>query len=353
MQPKEVTSTTLRLDWPFGLTLVLAILFAAGIAALGEAAARADFLSGWLPRESIGSGQPQLDKKLVLLREAMQRRGGLDCLFFGSSQVYRSVDPSILEETFQTESGKTIRSFNFGLGGMSETAEAPLARVLVKKFRPRLIVVGVSSYGMDERRDIKFEKYLNSSPWFRFQLGRHSVDGWLLEHSVALRRYHGYLFSTDPSSEAVLVKAVANMTATGYHRLAPGKFSDVDERAAKELGEFQVSPSHLEALSELLRLRSPKLEMIVVEVPVHENVVKLYGRGAADHRHALTQIERVAGRHEVPFWRFPAEQSIPQNGWADAVHLNRAGAEIYSRWLGRELAAAARQGRVTLPPVRD
>jgi hypothetical protein len=119
----------------------------------------------------------------------------------------------------------------------------------------------------------------------------------------------------------------------------------------RDLRQFKISPDRLSALGELLRLRSPGLEVLVVEVPVSETALQHYGDGEADHQRALDEIEKVTARYGVPFWRYPAERAIPVDGWADFIHLNRAGAEAYSRWLGEQLLEAVRDGRLKLPPA--
>ena len=354
VQPEQETASVLRLHWPFGTTVVLGLALTVAIAGVVELAARTDLLRERLPAETVGGGLVQLDLKLVLLRELVERRGPVDCLFVGSSQVYRSIDPEIVDGLLRQAAGRDVRCFNFGLGGMSETSEASLTKILLAKVRPPLLVVGASSYGLFERKDRdQFESHLKESAWYRFQGGEFSVGGWLSDRSVAFRQYLGYLFWRDQSGEAKqkLHQAVAGMTADGYGRSEPGEFRGIDAGAARALRRYEVSPDRLSSLSELLRLRSSGLEVLVVEVPVSETALQHFGDGEADHRQALDAIEELAVRHGVPFWRFPADRTIPADGWADFIHLNRTGAEAYSRWLGERLAEAVREGRLKLPPA--
>lgn len=333
--------TVLRLSRPFGATLLLAGLLVALFAGLCELAARSEALRARLPPESIGSGQPQLDLKLVLLREMVAAGGPVDALFVGSSQVFRAIDPQLFEQAYRRRAGRPVRSFNFGLGGMSETGEEPLTRILVEEFQPRLVVIGASSYGLDERRDLKFQQFLDKSAWFHYHRGRLDLDGWLLEHSAAFRRYHGHLFWADPPPETLdLVKrSIADMRPDGHSPFEVGPFQPLDPETLKTLPDFSASPLHLEALSALLDLRRPGLEMVVAEMPVHETVIASYGRGPADHAAALDAIEAVAARHGVRFLRYPyGERPIPADGWADFIHLNRVGTAIYSEWLGERIA---------------
>lgn len=345
------TSTVLRLRRPAGVTLALALLFAVAAAGVCEAVARMGGVRERLSPESVGSGQQQLDRKLVLLREMIAGPGPVDALFLGSSQVHRAIDPSLVAGPLEASSGRELRLFNFGLNGISEVGQAPVARILVRKYRPRLIVIGVSSYGMDDRRDIRFGEHLEASPWFRYHSGRLDVDGWLLEHSYAMRHYQGYLYWSNPDAEQLEIqeRAVSGMQPDGHGAFEPGRFRDVDAEAAAALSDFRVSRSHVEALDALFALRSPGLEVVAVEMPVHPHVIEGYGRGAADHEAALAAIEQVAAKHGVAFWRFPADPPIPEDAWADFVHLNRTGTAIYSAWLGGRLGEALESGALKLP----
>jgi hypothetical protein len=353
VQPAQATASVLRLHWPFGRTLLLGLALAAALAGAAELAARSRALAGRLPPETVSGGLVQLDRKLVLLRQQVAVAGPVDCLFLGSSQVYRSVDPAVVDALVGTAAGRPFRSFNFGLGGMSETGEAQIARILVEQFHPRLVVIGASSYGLHERRDRdQFETHLAKSPWFLHRRGQASLEGWLSDRSAAFRRWRGYRFWREqpPDTAQKLRRAVEGMTATGYGRSETGEFRGIDRGAARDLSRFEVSPDRLAALDGLLAERPPDLAVVVAEVPISATALEHFGEGEADHAQALDAIEAVATRHGVPFWRYPAEGAIPQEGWADFIHLNRAGAEQYSRWLGERLAEALRGGRLALGP---
>lgn len=347
-----VISTVLRLRWPLGGVVCLALLVAGALAGISEVVLRSR-VGILLAPESLGTGQPQLDRKLVLMRNLAASRKGLDCLFLGSSQVLRGIDPVTVEGQVRSATDRNLRSFNFGLGGVSEPSAARLGPILVKKSQARLLVIGVSSYGLDEHRDAhSFYKLLTDSPWFKYHVGGLTVDGWLLEHSLAFRQYHGYLFWSELTPEKIynFRREVASLGSNGYGSLEDAAFREIDEETAKIIREFKVSPDHLTALSALLKLGSKDLELLVVELPVNERVIRLYPHGEVDHQQALAAVEKVAAQHQVPFWRYPADRPIPDDGWSDFLHMNPVGARIYSQWLGERLGAAIRQNRFTLPP---
>lgn len=346
MESESAATAKLRLRPPVGLTFGVACLIAGCLAGTGEILSRTDTARRLLPLQSVGCGQPQLDKKLLLLRDLSERRGPPDCLFLGSSQTYRGIDPAVFEAAFREASGRRITSFNFGLGGLSESGEDLLARMVVTKFRPRLLVIGASAYGLDDDRGVAFAARLQGNPWILYHQGKRTFDGWLVEHSDAFRTYLGVRFWTDPMPRADRVKILGmmrGMTANGYGLTEPGEFRGLDDAMARATAEYAPSPSHLESLVRTLALRS-EAEMLVVELPVHESVIHNFRRGRTDYEDGLAAIDRVTRENGVAFWRYPPDRAIPQEGWADFQHLNRVGAAMYSRWLGQRLGGAVRQG---------
>jgi hypothetical protein len=188
---------------------------------------------------------------------------------------------------------------------------------------------------------------LLSNPWVLHHHGEPSLDGWLVDHSEAFRAYLGFRFWVlEPLSRADRLKIrgmMEGMTANGYGVTDSSRLPDLDEESVAYFSGYEVSQAHVESLARMLRLRSD-VELVVVEVPVHDGVRNRFGRGDAAYRAGLDAIERTAAAAGVPFWRYPADRPIPAAGWADYTHMNRAGAAVYSRWLGERLGDAARAG---------
>jgi hypothetical protein len=338
---------TLRLRPPLGRSLVAAAALAALVALASEAASRTGLVRGLLPTPSVGCGQPQLDAKIALLDTHVDREGPIEGLFFGSSMVYRGIDPLVVAEAFERDSGRALRSFNFGLGGLSETGEEPLAKIVVDRFRPRWLVVGASPFGLDDERGVGLTERLLANPWVRHHHGEPSLDGWLVDRSSAFRAWLGIRFwLLEPMSKADRLKIrgmMEGMKASGYGISESTRLPDLDDKTRAYFSGYELSSAHVESLARLLRLRDD-VRVVLVEVPVHESVVNRFGRGDDAYRRGLDAIEEVAARTGVPFWRYPKDRPIPAEGWADYTHMNRTGAAIYSRWLGERLAAAEREG---------
>jgi hypothetical protein len=73
-------------------------------------------------------------------------------------------------------------------------------------------------------------------------------------------------------------------------------------------------------------------------MPVPPTYMTFFGDGERDHQRFLAEMDERAARHGVPFLETTAEGLIADDGWLDYSHLNAAGAEVFSRWLGEKIA---------------
>jgi len=112
-------------------------------------------------------------------------------------------------------------------------------------------------------------------------------------------------------------------------------------------GHFQIAPSHLAAIDELLGFKS-QVELAVVEMPIHPTTMAFFGRGKADYDLAIAETRKRVLQHGVPFWS-AAEIQIPREGWWNRNHLNRTGAQIFSAWLENRMADAVSRGLLAEP----
>jgi hypothetical protein len=88
--------------------------------------------------------------------------------------------------------------------------------------------------------------------------------------------------------------------------------------------------------------------VIVVEMPVSDGLYYFFENGTADYDRFVDGVTELATLHDVPFWRTEPLDSIPDDGWLDYSHLNTAGAEIFSIWLGEEVGMAEVQGSLMI-----
>jgi hypothetical protein len=344
---------TLRLARPFGRTLLLAALILVALIGLIETLSRVEAVQERLPAPSFGSGHQNFDLKVARLEAFVRKEGGVDCILLGSSTVNYDLVPSVMRKAFRRRTGKDIRIFNFGLAGLNNPVAATVMRILVDRFRPRLVILGL--FPGEEGFGRATAQRLLSNPWVKQQLGKTSFNGWLLDHSRAYRYFMRFcVWLKQPEFSRSVQRLERQTSFDGFTRTIrsmPNIDSPPDPVLEREFfirfGHFQVAPSHLKALDDLLRFKG-KVELAVLEVPIHPTFMAFFGGGKADYDLAMNETRKRAQRDDVPYWS-ASQVRIPSAGWWNRNHLNVSGAEVLSLWLGETLADEVKNGRIKDP----
>lgn len=348
MKPLEYGS--LRLNAPFGKTLALAFLLVVLLVGGAEVTARvvAAQAPGLVP--SVGSRHRQFEISLARLYAA-QRAGSLDCVFLGSSVVYRGIDPAIVAQSYQATAGQPIHCFNFGVSGLSATAAAGLAEIVVEQFHPALLVYGTTAH--DYASALDAETVIEDTPWVRYQLGEPDAEGWLVDHSLALRYWLVYRDWMKPYYARSLRSSAqeeAQIRPDGFNPRqgtvldAQGQLpAKAARRLARDYARYTRSPRQEQGLERLLALSTRGVRVVVVEMPVHPRMKDYFPHGAQDYQAFVETVGPAVERRGATWWRSAAD--IPDTGWYDLGHLNGEGAARLSEWLGARMASvAAAQG---------
>lgn len=347
---------TLRLTRPYGRTLLLAALILLVLVGLVETLSRIEAIQARLPAPSLGSGHQNFDLKLARLEAFVKNEGGVDCILLGSSTVNHDLVPSVMRKAFRDQTGKDIRIFNFGLAGLNNPVTVAMVRILVNRYHPRLIILGI--FPGEENFGRITNQRLMSNPWVNQQLGRRSFNGWLLDHSRAYRYFMRFcVWLKQPDFSRSIRRLERETSPDGYTkttRTMPNIDDPPDSVREREFfvryGHFQVAPSHLEAINDLFRFK-PDVELAVLEMPIHPTFMVFFGQGKADYDLAVAETRNRARREDVLFWS-TSQVRIPSEGWWNRNHLNRTGAQVLSLWLGERLAEAVKQGKLKDPGGR-
>jgi hypothetical protein len=345
---------TLRLHRPSMRAACLVLCWAVALPLLSEVTLRWKYFR-FLPTPSIGSGHPQFDQKWARLERLAHRPGGVNGFFMGSSLVNLGIDPEVFSTAIQARLHRDARCFNFGLKGVTETTAAKLADVFTGLYRPRIIIYGLSIGDLADETGESTERRLLVNPWVRYRLGEPNLDGWLIDHSVAFRAYLGLRSALDPLPTRHNWQRQPKISNWGHGRSRKIWIGETDgsnlngrnrDHAAEILARFEVSPRHLAALEQLLALRS-KTQVVLVEMPVHPSTIALFGKGWADYLEGRAAVDDLAKRYRTSFWHADMAPAIDPTGWHDRYHLNDAGAAVFSRWLGEQVAAAIARGELS------
>ena len=345
---------TLRTRYPSVQTAGLALLLLVTFVGLGELAARADFIESRLPTRIIGIGHDDIEVKIDRLRTLTEAGDPINCFLLGPSQLKHGVDPEVLRRSYKRRTGKELRCFNFGVGGMYMPVGKAFARILIEAYRPELLILAMVPSAEFQGRSV--ERRLEDNPWARYRLGEPNINGWLIEHSYLYGYYLRLRLWTEQPSADVSLRSVEAQTSRYGYVPARTVLKDINEtpdpREASETlqrySNFEISPRHLAALDDIIRLQSEE-ELLLVEMPVHPTFMVYFGRGEGDRERVLAEVSKRAEREDLLFLTTSHLGLIPDNGFRSRRHLNERGARIFSRWLGEQIGDAVRQGRISSP----
>ncbi len=343
---------TLKLNKPFGQTLLLSLIFLPLLTGSFEGLTRVVNPDKFVPPPSVGSESPEFDIKVDRLNRLTNREGDIPCILLGSSMVNGGIDPVQLATSYAEATGEAITCFNFGLSSLVGEVAGPMAELIVKKYHPRLLILGVSARDFSD----KFGEYarpLVKVPWVRYVNGDFNRLGWLVDHSISFRYYLGLQNWRSPENRPVIAEYQQQIDPFGFQPL-PNKNNELVQLNEVLLTEYSLNPVDVEGFAQALRQNSPTTQLILLEMPVHPEFLPYYVEGSADayQQKFLGPIAEMASEAGVPLWttQKTLAASLPANGWNDRRHLNADGAIAFSQWLGQALANAVQRGDFTNPP---
>lgn len=347
----------LYLRWPFGQTLILTLIVLAGMIGLGEGLIRRSHFQRHRVPPSIGSSHRMFEIKISLLDDLLLNQGSIDCVFLGSSSVARAIDPRTIHQAYQQTTGRSIHCFNFGLQGLNPVAAGHISELIVKRYRPAVLIYGVDIIGFAEERGINAEESLLDVPWVQYQLGEPSFAGWAAEHSLGLRYYllirnwmmkdfFTDIFPTVDWGRQIDEYGYRQKTGVGIDVTQP---ADINARPIfKQMTEYEVSARQLDGLREVLHMRK-ETQLLLFETPLYPTIFQFLASGEESYLDYMSEIRNMCESSGVPFWKVWEQVELPPEGWLNRNHLNDEGAKRFSRWLGEKLAMAVSEGDFTIP----
>lgn len=336
MRPADMpmrAESTLQIRWPLGQSLGLALLLLSGFLAICEALARSGLAKAHLPVPSVGSASRQFEIQLARLESRVERQGSVDCIFLGSSMVLRGFNPSAFEASFQAATGRPARCQNFGVRGMNARTAGRVAQVLAPMYHPKLVLYGTHFHDLADTLGYKIEPAVADIPWLNYRLGASNFDGWLIDHSMAYRRYLWLVGFIRAREEAKW----ASTQIDGFNP-RPEK-----ERAVKlKLPmTFEMSERQVAGLRQVLALKDQGIDVLIVEMPLRPALLDTLKNAGADRDTFVTRLSQWVGGSQGEVIFTQQLHLIPEEGWYNDTHMNLTGAEVFSRWLGEQVGRAA------------
>lgn len=355
-------SETLHVHGAFGRTFLLTAILFILLYGIGEWIARQETFRSYLTPVRFGSRHSQLGYKLSLL-EAAQQKGSIDCIAIGSSTVDVGFDPDAFEKGYHEITGRDIRCFNFGIDASSSISAAAIARILVEDHHPRLLIFGTDARDYVVVPEDRDTAVVLDTPWVQYRQGHFSLEGWLQENSYFYRyrqhlarlarlNFEGTLRTHTRLSSKLRPNGYNPTFKTAIYINDPPDPEDESYEVVyyrRIYSSYQVRDENVLALEKIIDYKKAGTRVIIVEMPIADGLYYFFGNGEADYYKFVSRVEEVTVRHETPFWQTEPLDSIPDNGWSDYSHLNAAGAEIFSLWLGQQVGETDGQ-QPPLPP---
>ena len=324
-------------------TLALAALVLAVSAGAFELAARTEALSSRVRAPSYGTRIRFFDLQMERLQRYAEK-GPIDCLFVGNSAVLQATDPEIFSDALAHRTGKRPRCFNFGLPGASARDVVPLSMILTRDFDVPLLIYpltprDVSKHALALRLEI--------NRWVERRTVAFNLDGFLTESSHAFRYWLALQRDLGTGrAEPYVDFPIRDDGFFSAHRVRPGDdvITGGTHELLKQRGRYQNR-----WLSPIAYLPKRGTQVVLVELPATGLRSRSMETDPDDAAHGFAnRIAPLAEQEGVHLIRAPQERLIPEDGWADFVHMNARGAAHFSRWLAERVADANAAGDLDL-----
>jgi len=336
---RKFSGRTYRVDIRAGRSILFTLFFIALYIVLLEAFLRIVPIPAFLFIPSIDRklNYPEIDIKLSRL-DTLARSQAVNCLITGSSMADFALTPSIFNQNTIQMGGNKPLCFNMAMKAMKPEEQSKIIPILVDQYKPVVLIIGISPVDFTGGQDAIRE--FGSAPWIRYKEGGQSAEGWWIEHSTVYRYWLAFLKYRDPAYRADMNKQLAAIDAYGSQKEEKSGFV-YQYQSRPFIPDFQFNPGDWNGLVRMVGLRSPALQVVVVEMPVHPDFLPDYvpGGEAGYDQNFIQPIQLILRENDIPFIRTqPQIRSIVSPcGWKDFLHLNRLGAEQFSRWLAKVL----------------
>lgn len=343
---------TLQLRFPCGQTLVLAVLIVALVVIAAEGIAHLPFVSERLPT-AVGSRSRVFDINIGLMDQLAENKGGIDCIYLGSSVVLNGINPAVVSAAYQAQTGQELVCYNFGVLAATADTNAELAELLVKRYQPRLLVFGFTLRALAAAVTQGETVYhdIVDSPWMAYQRGEPNLNGWLIDHLRVYRNYLALRNWMQPTFSNDLYDLI-HAPEDGYHPFFATHPLDLAVvQPPFYFTDFVLDPVNWDGLQRIVALQG-QTQVLLLEMPVPDFMLGSFEDGPEGYQRMFEAFRQEFEPGGVPLWTTSPLNLITFDGWAeDALHLNDSGAAVFSAWLGEQLAAAVRDGVLPAPAL--
>ncbi len=260
-----------------------------------------------------------------------------DVLFLGSSRTHTTIHPGIIDSICK------LNSFNAGVeGGNIYEFKLTLDGFLVNHASPEYVVLTLDLQSFNIKRRI-----FNYTQYFPF-LDNPVITERLSEsgHKTAVIKLLPFLAMTtyDDYTRGNILKGWAGKTEIpagdyqykGFLSNTAKELSAINQEPVKPTMKVTMSSEGLRILSEIAQTcKNRNIRLIFTYAPEYKKNLQ---NGFINREEFFKTMVKISREEQIPFLRHD-ELDLCQNPklFANVGHVNRLGAEVYTRILGEEL----------------
>lgn len=334
-----ISRKTLKISFPFGKSLIFAfILIPLIIMGLELLMATKPVPESLLvPSFDKKIPYPEIDIKLLRMG-FWEKTKRINCLILGSSIVDYGFDPSSMDGKADFLGVQEPHCFNMALRGVRPNTNSSVASILMNRFEPELILIGLSPIDFAGENEIIRE--FKTSPWFLYQEGQVSFQGWLIDNSHLYRYWLSFLKYRDPSYLGEMQNLRLLINDRGLQIRQKNKKIFI-VKPVIQIPKFEITQEEINGLKKIASMNNENVRVIVFEMPSHPDLIPYYVPGGTEGYEKLfvEPVTEALREYGIPFIRTQDEirQVISPEGWQDQIHVNEVGSRRFSQWFVEKL----------------
>jgi hypothetical protein len=331
-------------------TLLLTLPFLALFLGIGEVIMRQQLVQAYLDTPTLNSSHRHLERQWHRLETLTKLGVSIDCIALGNSMILNGFDPQIFGQSFESNSGRKLSCFNFGVDALTPVSAAALAQILVETYHPQLLIFGTDARDFAIPKDSGETTVITNMAWIKYRKGTFNIEGWLVEHSYFYRYRHrladlvrlslnkryetdDHKYGYEPQETVVEVTTPPDPNDPSYHV----------QYYYRTLSNYTIQPDNTDALADIVKEKE-YTEVVVVEMPVPETYFYFFDHPEADYESFMDTLRTITTNNQVLLLETTQEDLIPDDKWMDYSHVNQKGAILFSEWLGQKLGRALVDG---------
>ena len=339
----------------------------------------------------------QLDEKLVLYRQYVEKSGAPDVVVVGSSRAMRGVDPTALQQALAAQGYPGLKVFNFGVNGATaQVVDLIVRRLLPAEKMPKLIIWADGSRAINSGRvDVTYNAIAVSQGFKKIPIDSSSAIASLSRlPESSLTNSLGTISSTNSvvadSYQTVntwLNQSLANLSSTYdqreslktlfQHQVASGlkshssseqdadltiaqdgqglidvngflpisnrfnpatyyqKYSRVAGNSDGDYADFQLEGGQSVAIASLITFtQSQKIPLVFINLPLSGEYLDSVRRG---HEQAFQEyMLRTSAELGFTYRNLTEEWKTEHDFFSDPSHLNRYGAFAVANHIAKD-----------------